>query len=82
MAKLDVKALALACGILWGGCLFLLGLMSLFLNWGSPLISILSSLYIGYKSSLTGCLIGALWGFIDAGIGGLILGWLYNKLAR
>ena len=82
MAKLDLRALGLACGILWGGCLFLLGLTSMFFNWGGQWIAILSSVYVGYKSNLTGSLLGALWGFFDAGIGGLVLGWLYNKLAR
>lgn len=51
-------------------------------NWGTAFVELLSSLYIGYKATFLGSIIGATWGFIDAGIGGAIVGWLYNKLAK
>ncbi|MDP8266039.1 MAG: bacteriophage holin [Candidatus Aceula meridiana] len=82
MAKLDVKAFGLACGILWAAVMLILGIINIFCGWGSELSKMMASLYIGYKPTILGSLIGAAWGFADAGIGGVALAWLYNKLAK
>ena len=82
MAKLDVKACGLALGILWGAGLLILGLLAMCGNYGAGFVNGLGSVYIGYKATLLGSIIGAIWGFVDAGIGGVIFAWLYNKLAR
>jgi len=82
MVKLDIKAFGLSLGIVWGVGMFLLGLMVLFCNWGSSLVGVMSSVYIGYKPTFLGSLIGGIWGFFDAGIGGAIIAWLYNKLQK
>jgi hypothetical protein len=82
MNKLDVKALGLALGIVWGVCVLLIGITSMLFNYGTGLVNALSSLYIGYKATLLGSLIGGIWGFFDAGIGGVIIAWLYNKLVK
>ncbi|RKY96480.1 MAG: hypothetical protein DRQ13_05835 [Ignavibacteriae bacterium] len=80
--KLNIKAFALACGILWGLAV-LLGTWWL-LIWDSPgeIVSKLSSFYIGYSFSWGGALIGLLWGFVDGLIVGAIFAWLYNKLTN
>ena len=82
MAKLDVKAFGLTLGIVWGAGVFLMGLVAMFFDWGNLFIVLISSLYIGYKATLLGSIIGGIWGFVDAGIGGVVVAWLYNKLAR
>lgn len=82
MAKLDVKAFGLACGIVWAAGIFILGLINMFSDWGVGWMMIMSTAYIGYKSTFLGSIIGALWGFVDAGIGGVVLAWLYNKLSK
>ena len=82
MAKLDIKAFGLSLGIVWGVAMFLLGLMVMFLNWGVAWVTLMSSVYIGYKPTLVGSIIGGVWGFIDAGIGGVAVAWLYNKLQK
>lgn len=82
MAKVDAKALGLTLGIVWGAAMFLLGLMVIFFDWGAGWVNLMSSLYIGYKASFLGSIVGGIWGFIDAGIAGVIIGWLYNKLAK
>ena len=79
--KLDVKAFALTCGLIWG-----LGLLCL--TWwviafegatGDP--TFLARIYRGYSISPIGSLIGLVWAFFDALIGGAIFAWLYNALA-
>jgi hypothetical protein len=82
MPKVDVKALGLSCGIMWGSAMLILGLLNTFSTWGSGLEELMGTLYIGYKPTIVGSLIGGIWGFFDAGVGGVILGWLYNKFSR
>ena len=82
MEKMNVKALGLSLGIIWGLCAFLLGILSMTFNLGTKLVWVLSSMYIGYNSTIRGSLIGAAWGFVDAGIGGVLIAWLYNKFAK
>lgn len=82
MGKIDVKAFGIACGIVWGAAMFMLGLMNMCMDWGGALEEVMSTLYIGYKATILGSVIGGVWGFFDAGIGGLVVAWLYNKLAK
>jgi len=78
--KLNVKAFALAGGILWGSSMFVLTWFSI---WGYGSIeaaSVAKSYYIGYTVSPVGSLLGAVYGFLDVGIGTAIFALLYNKL--
>jgi len=82
--KLNVKAFGLSLGILWGASLIIMALVAMYSanNYGAGFVSAVGTLYIGYKITIPGAIIGGIWGFIDAGIGGAILAWLYNKLAK
>ena len=82
MNKLSPKAFGLASGILWGGCVMVMGLLALVSSWAQPFVEVLAVMYLGYKATILGILIGTLLGFADAFIGGLIFAWLYNKLAK
>jgi len=42
----------------------------------------MASVYLGYTPTVLGSIIGGIWGFVDAGIGGLLLAWLYNKFLK
>tara|TARA_B100001964_G_C14079341_1_gene529509 strand:+ start:707 stop:949 length:243 start_codon:yes stop_codon:yes gene_type:complete len=77
--KLNVRAIALASGIIWGGGIFLLAIFSIFFSTYSNIIIFISNYYIGLDVSFVGGLIGFVWGFIDAGVGGALFAWLYNK---
>lgn len=80
--KLDIKAFGLACGIVWGAAMLSLGLLNTFSDWGYGIEGAMATLYIGYTPTLLGSIIGGIWGFADAGIGGIVLAWLYNKLSK
>ncbi|MFC1576199.1 bacteriophage holin [Candidatus Omnitrophota bacterium] len=82
MAKLDVKAFGIACGIVWGLAMLSLGLLNTFTAWGEGVEKAMATLYIGYTSTVLGSIIGGVWGFFDAGVGGAVVAWLYNKLSR
>jgi len=84
MAKkvLNPKALGLTLGIVWGAAAFLIGIMAMVSDgYGGAIVDLFGSIYPGYAATVTGSLIGGVWGFIDAGIGGYVVAWLYNKFA-
>ena len=80
--KLNLKAFALAGGILWGASLFVLTWLSLWGYGNVDAASIVKSYYLGYSVSPIGSVIGAVYGFFDAGIGCAIFALIYNKLAK
>ncbi len=82
MAKLDIKAFGLTAGILWGVAMIIIGVADIYTSWADSFGAIMSSAYIGYSPTWVGSLIGGVWGFIDAFIGGIIFAWLYNAIAK
>jgi len=82
MTKLNVKAFGLACGIVWGSIMLVLGLCNTFGNWGAGIERAMATLYLGYSSTVVGSVIGGIWGFVDAGVGGAAIAWLYNKFLK
>ena len=79
--KLNIKALALTAGIMWGGTVFLATLWLIAFGYTGQLMRMLDHFYIGYTFSVGGAFVGLVWGFIDGAICGAIFAWLYNKLA-
>ena len=79
--KLDIKAFAVACAIVWGSGV-LLGTWWIILLDGpqDTAVPALGSLYRGFTLTPVGSLIGLAWACVDGFIGGAIFAWLYNKL--
>ncbi len=79
--RLNIKAFAAACSVVWGVAMFLLS-WCLYL-WGSKKkeIPLLSQIYRGFDATPIGSLFGILWGLADGLLGGASLAWLYNRLA-
>jgi hypothetical protein len=75
--KLNVGALALSFGILWGLSVLVLGWIAMG-GWGVRWVEVLSSLYIGYRATVVGAIIGAIWAFFDGLIGGFLIAVFYN----
>jgi len=82
IVKLGAKALGLSCGIIWAVSVSFMGLMAPSCPWAMHFVYIVKPFYIGYDGGIVGSLIGAFWGFVDGGIGGFLIAWLYNKLAK
>lgn len=80
--KLNVKAFALAGGILWGASMFILTWLEIAGYGNITAASVVKSYYIGYSVSPVGSIIGAVYGFCDAGIGCALFGLIYNKLTK
>lgn len=75
----NVRAFAVASAVLWGSAMLLVGWIAPF-GYGEAMVSLISSVYIGYGPGFIGGLIGGFWGAIDGGIAGLVFAWLYNHL--
>lgn len=82
MQKFDVNALGLTLGIIWGAAILLVGLSAAFFGYGAAFVELASTLYIGYAPTILGAIIGTVWAFIDAYVGGVVIAWLYNKLTN
>ncbi|MBW2993599.1 bacteriophage holin [Candidatus Woesearchaeota archaeon] len=80
--KLDVLGLGLAIGIACAVYMFLIGLSAWLFGWGTGIVELISSLYLGFSATFAGSLIGAVWAFIDGFIAGVIIAWLYNKFRK
>jgi hypothetical protein len=78
--KLNIKAFALACGIIWGLGLFCLTWWVIAFDGATGEPTLIGMLYRGYNISAMGSVIGLVWGFFDGLIGGLVFAWLYNRL--
>jgi hypothetical protein len=79
--KLNVKALAVGGGALWGFYMLFIGWAALF-GWGKTFVETMSSVYIGFTPTVLGGVIGAAWGFADGAIAGAIIAIVYNAVAR
>ena len=79
--KLNTKAFALTCGILWALTMLLMTIFMVLRNDTCSFMDNFTSIYFGYSVSWVGAVVGAVWGFVDGLIGGAVFAWLYNKLA-
>lgn len=78
--KLNIKAFAISCGIIWGAALFFITWWIIFFEGITNEPTLIGRIYIGYNISPLGSLLGLIWGLADGCIGGTLFAWLYNKL--
>lgn len=78
--RLDVKAFAFTCGVIWLVGIFVLTWWIIAFEGSTGDPTIIGRVYRGYTISPLGSVIGLIWGFVDGLIGGAIFAWLYNLL--
>lgn len=79
--KLDTKAFAVACGLIWGLGLFLATWWVIGFDGATGEITWIGRIYRGYRLTPLGSLIGLAWALPDGALFGALLAWLYNTLA-
>lgn len=79
--KLNVKAFALACAIVWGVGLFALTWWMIIFGGATGERTMIGRVYLGYRVSPVGSLVGLVWAFADGLIVGGIFALLHNLIA-
>ncbi len=80
--KINTKSFSLALGIVWSLSVLFVSLVTLISDSYLHNVSgFLSSIYLGYSLDFIGIIIGMIWGFMDAAIGGFAIAWVYNKVS-
>ena len=77
--NLNIRAMAIAFGLVWGISLFVITWWIIFLEGSSNTATFVGKFYIGYSLTPTGSIIGLLWGLVDGAIGGVMFAWIYNR---
>jgi len=77
---MNLKASALAGGILWGLTLFVFTLLEAARGAGHGLAH-LSAAYPGYSVSYAGSILGLIYGLVSGAVAAGAFCWLYNQLA-
>lgn len=81
--RLKPVALGVALGLVWGGSLFITTWVSCYTGYGKLFLQVLAgSIYPGYSITPFGSFLGLVYGFIDGLVGGILIGWIYNKIAK
>jgi hypothetical protein len=78
--KLNTKALAITCGLLWGGCVCLVAVLNrIWPSYGADFLAMVSSIYPGFHvGGLRNAGVGTLYALLDGGVAGALFAWLYN----
>ena len=80
--KLNVKACALAAGLVWGVGILIGTWWIIAFDGASSGPTFVGTIYRGYTVTPMGSFIGLAWGLADGAIGGAIFAWLYNRFAK
>jgi hypothetical protein len=80
--KWDTKRAALTGGIVWGAALFLVTLVSISTGYAHSFLQGIASVYPGYSVSMTGSVVGLIYGFLDFFVGVYITVWVYKQLGK
>lgn len=79
--RLNIKAFSIACSLIWGSALLVIGIAhAIWPNYGQLFLELIASVYPGYHSdsSVGSIIVGTVYGLFDGGIGGALFAWIYN----
>lgn len=80
--RLNVRAFALSCGLIWGLGLFAATWWIMLFDGATGDATFFGRVYRGYSISPVGSIIGLVYALVDGLIGGALIAWLYNLIAR
>lgn len=83
--RLSVSGLAVTFAVIWGGGVFLVAIANaIWPSYGQAFLDMVASIYPGYKAARNfgDIVTGTIYALFDGGIFGLLLGVIYNALAR
>jgi hypothetical protein len=83
--RVSVSALALTLGVFWGAAMLIVALANLIWpGYGRAFLDLAASIYPGYRpgSGLGSVVVGTLYALVDGAVGGAVVAWIYNVVAR
>lgn len=83
--RMNIKALAIALGVIWSASVLLVGLAhQLWPGYGLAFLDLAASLYPGFHpdGGWVAVIVGSLYALVDGAIGGAVIAWLYNTMAH
>lgn len=82
--RLNLRALAIALGLIWGAGIFLVGIAHLLWpGYGGAFLAFFAAIYPGYRVDGFGeVIVGTLYGLMDGAVCGLVIAWIYNNVAK
>jgi hypothetical protein len=79
--KLNVKAFALTCALVWGLGVFCLAWWVILFDGTGGTVPLLGLMYRGFTFTPMGTVIGLLWALPDGFVLGALVAWLYNSFS-
>jgi hypothetical protein len=82
--RLNIAALSMASGLLWGVSILIVAAANLIWpNYGLVFLQLCGSIYPGYHAGtgIGSVVTATIYALVDGAVGGAIFGWLYNLFA-
>jgi hypothetical protein len=82
--RLNISAVGMAFGVLWGGSILVVGVAHLIWpSYGQAFLQLCASIYPGYTpgTGIGSVVTGTIYGLVDGAFGGAVFAWLYNLFA-
>ena len=79
---MSIRTLGLTLATFWGASMFFLTWWIILTGNTEGPTTLFERIYIGYSFTPMGSIIGAVWGFVDGGVVGIVFAWLYNLIDR
>lgn len=83
--SLNVRAMAAAGGLLWGGAVMATGIANLVRpKYGKNFLELIASIYPGYRGRprIAQVAVGTFYATLDGAVAGALCAWLYNKFEQ
>ena len=82
ISYMSVRSLGLTAGIFGACAMFFLAWWLILIGNAEGPKTLFERVYIGYSFTPMGSVIGAIWGFVDFGIAGVLFAWIYNYIKK
>ena len=79
---MSILSVGLTTGIFGAAAMFFLAWWLILTDNAEGPVTLFERIYICYSFTPMGSVIGAVWGFVDFGIAGVLFAWLYNLINK
>ncbi len=83
--KMNLRAIAVTSGLLWGGAVLTVGLANIVKpGYGKRFLEVVASIYPGYhaRPNVKDVAVGTAYAVLDGAVGGAVFSAVYNRMLR